>query len=200
MLDRFLVIAERAQIPALICANKLDLVSKREAKDLFDLYDALGYPLIYTSALKEKGIKELRSALKGKISAFTGPSGVGKSSLLNAVQPELGLRVNAVSEATTKGKHTTVSSQMFPLDGGGYVADTPGIRAIGLFNVEPSELDGYFREINAYLHECRFNDCRHVAEPGCAVLEALKAGDIFPERYESYLRLREEAEEVYYRC
>lgn len=200
MLDRFLIISEKAEIPAIICANKIDLVKRRKAKDLFDLYDALGYPVIYTSATKEIGIKELRRALTGKISAMAGPSGAGKSSLLNAMQPGLGLTVKTVSQATAKGRHTTVASELFPLDGGGYVADTPGIRAIGLFNIEPSEIDGYFTDILPYIRQCRFSDCRHENEPECAVREAVRRGDIWGERYESYLRLREEVEEIYYRC
>lgn len=199
-LDRLLVIAEKAEIPAIICANKIDLVRRRDALDFFDLYDALGYRVIYTSAVKGTGIEELREALAGKISALTGPSGVGKTSLLNAIQPGLGLTVRSVSSATSKGRHTTVAPELFPLEGGGYVADTPGIRAIGLFNIEPSEIDGYFREIYPFIHECRFKDCRHEDEPGCAVRAAVEAGDIWIERYESYLRLRREAEEIFYRC
>lgn len=200
MLDRFLVISEKARIPALICANKIDLVRPAEARDLFEIYDAIGYRVIYTSALTGQGIDELREALTGKVSALAGPSGVGKSSLLNAMQPGLGLAVSSVSTATTKGRHTTVASQMFRLDGGGYVADTPGIRNVALFNVEPSELDGYFPDIEPFIHACRFRDCRHINEPGCAVLKAIEEDEIWVERYESYLRLREEAEEVFYRC
>lgn len=201
MLDRFLVIAERSHIPAVICANKLDLVSKRDAKDLFELYDAIGYPVIYTSAKDGTGIRKLKNVLQGRISALTGPSGVGKSSLLNAIQPGLGLVVKEVSEATTKGRHTTVAPELYPLTGkGGYVADTPGIRAIQLFNIEPSEIDGYFPDIRDFIADCRFKDCRHENEPGCAVRAAVESGDIWYERYESYLRLREEAEDVYYRC
>jgi ribosome biogenesis GTPase len=200
MLDRFLVIAEKAHIPPIICANKLDLVKMREAREHFELYGAIGYRVFYTSAQTGKGVDALRKALTGRISALTGPSGVGKSSLLNALQPGLGLAVRTVSDATTKGRHTTVSSQMFPLSGGGYVADTPGIRAVSLFNVEPSEVDGYFPDIAPYIARCRFGDCRHEDEPGCAVRKAVDEGDIWYERYESYLRLREEAEEVFYRC
>lgn len=200
MLDRFLVISERQNIPPVIAANKVDLVTEEDAKALFEPYEDIGYRVIYTSAKTGQGVEELREVLQGKVSALTGPSGVGKSSLLNTMQPGLGLAVRDVSEATTKGRHTTVASEMYELKGGGYVADTPGIRQIGLFNIEPPELDGYFPEFRPYIGQCRFSDCRHFEEPGCAVRAAAKRGDIPMERLESYRRLREEAEEIFYRC
>jgi len=199
-LDRFLVLAERARVPAVICINKIDICGIDTARQMFNLYEKIGYPVIYTSVLEGIGVDEVHEQLVGKVSAFAGPSGVGKSSLLNAIQPGLGLATRTISEATTKGRHTTVMSQMFLLEGGGYVADTPGIRAIGLYNVEPSEVDGYFKEFVPFIQQCRFSDCLHLNEPGCAIKAGIESGDISPERYESYLILREEAEEVFYRC
>lgn len=193
-LDRFLVVAEMNGLTAVICANKIDLTSIEKARKQFGMYEKIGYRVIYTSAETGEGVAELRACLQGKISALTGSSGVGKSSLLNAVQPELGLQTLAVSQATGKGMHTTRYAEMFPLDGGGYVADTPGIRGLALFDLEPGELDAYFKEIGPLVPQCRFSDCTHIHEPGCAVLKAVKAGTISPERYDSYLRLREEHE------
>jgi len=190
MLDRFLVVAEVNSLPAIICANKVDLVTPAEAEALFGLYARLGYPVIYTSAEAGTGLDELRQHLRDKLSVLSGPSGVGKSSLLNALQPGLGLQARAVSAATTKGRHTTVHVELLPLDDGGYVADTPGIRSLGLWDVEPEELDGYFVEISPHVAECEFSDCTHTHEPGCAVLEAVARGDIAPSRYDSYVRLR----------
>ncbi|MFL7871339.1 MAG: ribosome small subunit-dependent GTPase A [Anaerolineales bacterium] len=190
MLDRFLVIAEKQDIPAVIVANKVDLVGGEKAITTFDLYEQIGYPVIYASAETGQGVEELRAILAGKISALAGPSGAGKSSLLNAMQPGLGLEVSEVSQAMNKGVHTTVVRQMFPLAGGGYVADTPGWKSLALWDTEPEEIDGYFPELRERVMHCQFSDCTHIHEPGCAVLEAVEAGDVDPERYDSYLRLR----------
>ena len=196
-LDRLLVITERHDIPTVICVNKLDLVPKGEAQAVFHVYEEIGYQVIYTSVTTGEGIDTLREQLRGKLSALAGSSGVGKSSLLNTVQPELGIKIGAVSEATTKGKHTTRHTELIPLDIGGYVADTPGIRGIALFDLEPGELDGYFREIAPLVAECQFSDCSHTHEETCAVLAAVKDGTVSAERYDSYLRLREEHEDLY---
>ena len=192
MLDRFLVAAEREQIPAVICANKIDLVVLRSAKAEFELYPKLGYPVIYTSAMNGKGIRQLEQALKGKITVLAGPSGVGKSSLLNAIQPGLGLITKEVSDWSGKGVHTTVVPELIPLEMGGYVADTPGVKAFGIWDIEADELDAYFPEMRDLVAECSFSDCTHVHEPGCAVIAAVERGQIAPERYDSYLRIRQE--------
>jgi ribosome biogenesis GTPase len=188
MLDRYLVIAEKQRVPAVIVANKTDLVTN--ARDIFGLYETIGYRVIYTSTKTGAGLDELKTTITGKISAFAGPSGVGKSSLLNVIQSGLGLAVNDVSTAINKGKHTTVTRQMFALDGGGYVADTPGWKSLALWDTEPEELDAYFPELRSLVAHCQFSDCSHRHEPGCAVLSALNEGKIHRERYESYLRLR----------
>jgi ribosome biogenesis GTPase len=172
----------------------VDLVEPGQAREAFALYEEIGYQVLYTSAKSGQGIDALRDLLQGRISVLAGSSGVGKSSLLNAIQPDLGLRVRAVSEATEKGLHTTRHVELVPLDIGGYVADTPGIRALALFDIEPDELDGYFREIAPLVAECQFSDCTHRHEPRCAVRAAVADGRVSAERYDSYLRLREEHE------
>lgn len=197
MLDRLLVIAEKQSIPILIVANKVDLVGMDDARELFDVYAQIGYPLVYSSARTGLGISALQEHLTAKISVLVGPSGVGKTSLLNKMQPGLGLAVREVSEATTKGRHTTVVRQMFPLEGGGYVADTPGLKALALWDVEPDELDGYFPELRDLVSGCQFSNCTHVHEPGCAVQQAVERGEISPRRYESYVRMREGQEEEF---
>jgi ribosome biogenesis GTPase len=188
MLDRFLVITEKQKIPAVIIANKIDLVEN--AKELFHVYESIGYRIIYTSTKTRAGLDELKTQLQNKISALAGPSGVGKSSLLNEIQPGLGLAVNEISKVMNKGRHTTVTRQMFALDGGGYVADTPGWKSLALWDTEAEELDAYFPDLRDLVPQCQFSDCSHKHEPGCAVLAALRAGTVHPERYDSYLRLR----------
>lgn len=193
-LDRFLVVAEMNHLPAIICLNKIDLDKKGKIQQQFERYAAIGYPVIHTSNVIGEGIEALGDLLHDKISVLAGSSGVGKSSLLNAIQPGLGLKVNVVSRATGKGLHTTRYAELFPLDGGGYVADTPGIRGLALFDLEPTEVDAYFREISPLVEQCRFSDCSHRHEPGCAVKTAVSQQKVHPARYDSYLRLREEHE------
>jgi ribosome biogenesis GTPase len=189
MLDRFLVIAEMQKVPAIIVANKTDLVAEGAARRIFGMYEQPGYRVLYTSAVTGTGINEFRDCLRDRISALAGPSGAGKSSLLNAIQPGLGLDVNAIS-AANKGQHTTVVRQLFPLNGHGYVADTPGWKSLALWDIRPEELDAYFPEIAPLVQSCQFNDCTHTHEPGCAVRAAVEAGRIQLQRYDSYIRMR----------
>ncbi len=195
-LDRLLAVAEQQKVPAVICVNKIDLAESGTAEEEFKVYADIGYPLVTVSAEKGWGIDKLKAQLDGRVSVFAGSSGVGKSSLLNAIQPGLGLKTGAVSQATTKGMHTTRFAELFKLESsqGGYIADTPGIRGWALYDVEPDEIDGYFREIAPLVSLCQFSDCTHLHEPGCAVLAAVENGRVATERYDSYLRLREEHE------
>jgi ribosome biogenesis GTPase len=195
-LDRFLVVAEMNHLPAITCVNKVDLTGIDKAQEEFGLYEAIGYRVIYTSVVEGTGIEEFRDCLHDKISVLAGSSGVGKTSLLNALQPGLGMRVKAVSQASGKGMHTTRHTELVPLDDGGYVADTPGIRSLALYDLEPDEVDGYFREIAPLVAGCQFSNCSHRHEPNCAVRAAVEDGRVSYERYDSYLRLREEQEQL----
>jgi ribosome biogenesis GTPase len=191
MIDRFLVVAEHNEVEAVVVANKVDLVGLAAARSLFSGYEAIGYPVHYVSAREGIGLEELADRLVGRVSVVTGPSGVGKSTLLNAIQPGLRIETGAVSETVHKGRHTTTSAELHTLNapGGGYVADTPGLRELGLWQVPPEELAWCFPEMRDYLGKCGFNDCRHLSEPRCAVLAAVAAGAIRAARHDSYRRL-----------
>lgn len=201
MLDRFLVIAEGNDLAARIIVNKIDLVDPNVVSERFGIYENAGYPVHYISVKTRTGLAEVRESLSACRSVVTGPSGVGKSSLLNAMFPGAGLRVGAISESVNKGRHTTVGALMLPLpdgasgDGGasgGYVIDTPGLREVGLWALPPEHLDQCFPEIRALTADCRYADCRHIAEPECAVRAGVASGAVSAERYDSYRRLLEE--------
>lgn len=195
MLDRFLVIAEGNQLRARVVVNKVELVGEPAARARFADYERAGYPVHYTSVRETLGLEPLRDALAGRSSVLSGPSGVGKSSLMNSLYPGLNLRVGEISESVNKGKHTTVGALLHPLPDGGYVVDTPGLREVGLWALPPDELDACFPELREHLDGCRFGDCSHEVEPGCAVRAAVARGEVSRRRYESYIKLRTEMAE-----
>ncbi|HZT43442.1 MAG TPA: ribosome small subunit-dependent GTPase A [Chthonomonadaceae bacterium] len=189
-LDRWLVSAECNGLEPLIIANKRDLVDEATFQERFGEYLHIGYRVLATSAKEGIGIEDLREALRGRISAFTGPSGVGKSSLLNAIQPGLHLATSDIGTTTFKGRHTTITRELIPLDSGGWVADTPGLRNLDLLEMSREEMEECFIEFSTYLETpCRFHNCRHENEPGCCLKAAVAAGHVSPRRYESFLQL-----------
>lgn len=190
LVDRLLVVAEAHRLPALIVVNKTDLA---HGGALAERFHRAGYPALLTSAVRGDGLEALREALAARESVVTGPSGAGKSSLLNALHPGFRLRTGAVSERAGRGRHTTVSAVMLPFDGG-FVVDTPGFSEVGLWGVKPGDLGACFPEIRARADGCRFGDCRHRSEPGCAVLAAVAAGEVAADRHGSYLALLAELE------
>lgn len=189
MLDRFIILAEMQNIPIHIVVNKAELATPQYIEEVFGSYRPL-YPVHIVSAFSEQGVAELRTHLFGNTTAVTGPSGVGKSSLLNAIDPGQRRDTAEVSNATGKGKHTTIGSRLYEIDDDTWVADTPGMRALAMHAVNPEELDFYFIEFRQFLGECFYQDCTHVHEPTCAIRDAVQAGHITIDRYESYVSLR----------
>lgn len=195
LLDRFLVIAEDAELGSIVVLNKIDLVAEGDWRPVADVYGRAGYEVVPTCALDGTGVERLVSLLADRLSVFAGASGAGKSSLLNAIEPGLGIRVREVSEKTRKGKHTTTNVTIFRVRDDTLVADTPGFRELGLWRVHPDDLGHLFPEFRDLLPRCRFRGCNHGPEPGCAVKEAVSGGAVDADRYDSYLRLLAELQE-----
>jgi len=191
-IDRFLVTAEAYDIAARLIFNKLDLFSDEGLEVLAyykNVYEKIGYPCFEVSALECTNIEIVQDLLKDKVTLFSGHSGVGKSSLINRLLPDLDLRTHQISDWSEKGMHTTTFAEAFELPQGGFIIDTPGIRELGVIDIEKQELSHFFPEMRQRMHDCRFSNCRHINEPGCAVLEALENGEIEPSRYDSYLSI-----------
>lgn len=189
-IDRFLIAGEAAGLECAVALTKIDLAKSGSYDRVVDVYRGAGYKIIPTCAIDGRGIDELRDLVRLKTSIFSGHSGVGKSSLLNVLEPGLGIRTQIVSEATDRGQHTTTHIELHPLSFGGYIADTPGIRSIGLWKVTPEDMPYLYREFRPYLGQCRFSNCLHIGEPNCRVKQAVEDGAIAPERYDGYLRIR----------
>lgn len=198
-IDRFLVASEMYHVPALIAFNKADLYKKKE-QEQYDrwekMYIGAGYRVFLVSALENQGVKSLRSALIGKITLISGHSGVGKSSLLNVLLPDLVLKTGDISGWSGKGQHTTTFAEMFDLPEGGSIIDTPGMREFGLVDIQKQEVSHYFPEMRERLNDCQFNNCLHVNEPGCAIKEAVAKGEITEDRYVSYVNILDSIEAV----
>lgn len=189
MLDRYLAICESACVQPVICLNKADLPHESYVDDAAALYASSGYTVIWTSAKTGQGIETLREMLREHTTLFSGPSGVGKSSLVNAIEPGMAIKTGLISEATGKGRHTTTGSQLYPLSGGGWLADSAGIRALATWNIDPEDLAACFVEFRPYLSECLYSDCLHLDEEGCAIRQAVEDGVINAGRYRSYARI-----------
>ena len=195
LIDRMLLVAEREYVRSVICINKIDLIKKEDIRTEIETYKNLRYCVHIVSAKTGEGVDELRNTLKGKFSVFLGQSGVGKSAVLNALQPGLNLKVREISEYSGKGKHTTSYVASVPCDFGGVIADTPGFRDFGLWGIEKEDAGGLFREFRRYAGKCKFSPCFHIHEPDCAVKDAYKRGAIAASRYENYVRIYESFDE-----
>ena len=195
LLDRFLVMMERKEIPVVLCFNKKDIATSTEIAELEAIYEKCGYPIVFTSALEQENIEEIRRLLLKKTTAIAGPSGVGKSSLINLLQNQVQMETGTISRKIERGKHTTRHSELIAVDADSYIMDTPGFSSLYVNDFEKEELKYYFREFASYEGQCRFQGCDHVHEPGCAVKEALEEGKIHPVRYKNYLEMYTELKE-----
>ena len=189
LIDRLLVTAEKSEIRPIVCINKIDLANPADLQPLLGIYGQMGYEVLLLSAITGVGVDRLRRRMVNRQSVLLGQSGVGKSSLLNVVQPDLKLRVATVSTETEKGRHTTTSARLIPLAAGGYVVDTPGIRQFQLWDIIPAEIAGFFRDLRPYVSRCRFPDCTHQHEADCAIKHAVAEGRLDVRRYESYCQM-----------
>ncbi len=195
LLDRFLIMMESKDIPVILCFNKKDIATEPEIQKLKDIYEACGYQIVFTSAIEEENVGQLKELLSGKTTAIAGPSGVGKSSLINILQPDAKMETGTISEKIERGKHTTRHSELIWIEDDTYIMDTPGFSSLYTNDFEKEELKFYFTEFAPFEGQCRFQGCDHVHEPGCAVKEALEEGKIHPVRYENYLEMYKELKE-----
>lgn len=192
LLDRFLIMMESKEIPVILCFNKKDIATEPEIQELKEIYETCGYQMVFTSALEEENVDELKQLLHGKTTAIAGPSGVGKSSLINIFQPKANMETGSISEKIERGKHTTRHSELIWIEDNTYIMDTPGFSSLYTNDFEKEELKYYFREFDPYEGTCKFLGCDHIHEPGCRVKEALEVGDIHPVRYKNYLDMYQE--------
>ena len=195
LLDRFLIMMESKEIPVVLCFNKKDIATEPEIQELKDIYEKCGYQIVFTSALEEENTEELKDLLHGKTTAIAGPSGVGKSSLINIFQPNANMETGSISEKIERGKHTTRHSELIWIEDNTYIMDTPGFSSLYTNEFEKEELKYYFTEFSEYEGQCRFLGCDHIHEPGCAVKQALDEGKIHPVRYTNYLEMYNELKE-----
>ena len=194
-IDRAIIMANKGNTEAVLCVNKVDLISPDELALMTDPYKALGYPIHYTNALDGEGMQEFKNAIRDRISLVVGQSGVGKSTMLNFIEPGLGLKTREIMKRHDRGRHTTTAVQLFKLQQGGYIADTPGIKELRLWGIKSTDLQSYYPELEPLLGHCQFADCSHLHEPGCAIREAVATGQIHLGRYDGYRRIFENLKE-----